>query len=129
MPLPRLRRCSKLWSEHSADRRRAKRRKNANTNIILLRSLAYDAALFKRCVGALVTVITAEARPPKGTALKVFASLFHLVYLRHPMPRLNNVWPIIESLLTDPEEKKRELGVLALKAVLEAGHFLAASKF
>ena len=94
----------------------------------LLRSLAYDAALFESAVALLVKIVTAEDINEQSHGTKIFVSLFHLV-LSGTHAIIEQRVAVIHSLLASPEEKQRALGVLALKAVLEALHFLSVSSF
>jgi hypothetical protein len=102
--------------------------KQCKKYVALLRSLAYDAALFERAVALLVTIVTAEDVNPQAHGTQVFVSLFHLV-LSGTHATIEQRLAVIESLLASPDEKQRALGVLALKAVLEALHFSSVSNF
>jgi hypothetical protein len=102
--------------------------KNCKKYADLLRSLAYDAALFERAVALLVTIMTAEDINPQAHGTQVFVSLFHVV-LSGTHATIEQRIAVIESLLASQDEKQRALGVLALKAVLEALHFSSISNF
>ncbi|HTM35322.1 MAG TPA: hypothetical protein VL156_01125, partial [Terriglobales bacterium] len=62
----------------------------------------------------------------QGTQL--FVSLFHLC-LSGTLATIEQRLKVIEALLASPDTKRRVLGVLALKAVLEAWHFHSTSSF
>ena len=94
----------------------------------LLHSLAYDPALFDRAVALLATLATAEDVNPREHSTEVFASLFHLI-LSGTRATVEQRTAIVDSLLRSPDEKHRALGVLSLKALLEALYFRAVGNF
>jgi hypothetical protein len=94
----------------------------------LLRSLAYDATLFERAVALLVEIATVEEVNAQAHGTQIFVSLFHMV-LSGTHANIEQRVAVIERLLASPQEKQRTLGVMALKAVLEALHFMSVSSF
>ena len=94
----------------------------------LLRSLAYDATLFERAVALLVEIATVEEVNAQAHGTQIFVSLFHMVLSGTHASSEQRV-AVIERLLASPQEKQRTLGVMALKAVLEALHFMSVSSF
>jgi len=94
----------------------------------LLRSIAYDAALFERCTALIVQIVTAEDVNPQAHGTQIFTSLFHLL-LSGTHATIEQRLAVIKPLLASPDKKRRALGVLALNAVLEALHFNPVSNF
>lgn len=94
----------------------------------LLRSIAYEPALFERCTTLMVTILTAEEvdKPSNGTEL--FASLFHLC-LSGTHATIEQRLAVIKALLDAPDRKRRALGVEALQGVLEAWDFFSTCSF
>jgi hypothetical protein len=88
----------------------------------LLRSFAYDPALFERSIAAMVEILAAEDVPERAHETQLFANLFH-VCLSGTHATIEQRLTVIEHLLTSPDAKRRDLGALALKAALEALHF------
>jgi hypothetical protein len=89
----------------------------------LLRSLAYDAALFQRSV-ALILVIaeSGNVNSESNRARKVLAPLF-VLYLSGTHASIEQRLSVIKTLLQSEDAKKRTLGLPALRAALEAWHF------
>jgi hypothetical protein len=96
--------------------------KRSKQHLDLLRSLAYDPALFERCVEAMVRILTARDGNEQSHATELFVSLFHLC-LSGTHATIEQRLMVIEALLASPDAKRRALGVHALKGVLEASHF------
>lgn len=94
----------------------------------LLRSLAYDAALFERAMKLLIIVVTREEVAPQAHETQVLASLFHLV-LSGTHATIEQRIAVVESLLISPNGRQHAIGVLALKAILKTQHFSAFSNF
>jgi len=89
----------------------------------LIRSLAYDAALFERCIALLLKFAQAAADDGKGNDGRgVFVSFFFL-YLSGTHATIEQRLSIIEGLLLSDEVRQRELGLKAFTAALEAWHF------
>jgi hypothetical protein len=102
--------------------------KECKTYCDLLRSLAYDASLFERAAALLGRIATIEEINAQAHGTQLFVSLFHLV-LSGTHATIEQRVKVISSLLAADDEKQRALGVMALKAVLEALHFLSVSSF
>jgi hypothetical protein len=94
----------------------------------LLRSLAYDAALFERCIALLVKIVTTDDVNAQAHGTQLFISLFHII-LSGTLATIEQRAKVVESLLASPDRKRRTLGVLALKAVLETWQFHSTSSF
>jgi hypothetical protein len=95
----------------------------------LLRSLAFDPALFERCIALILTIGEAQdLDKDTNKASKVFASLFP-IYLSGTHATLDQRLAVTESLLRSKDPKKRTLGSAALRAMLEAAHFGSAYNF
>jgi hypothetical protein len=97
----------------------------------LLRSLAYDAALFERSTALLLKIAeaqraeNAEARTNDGDtneASRAFASLFP-IYFSGTHATLDQRLAVIQSLVRSDDSRKRALGLMALTAALETSHF------
>jgi hypothetical protein len=89
----------------------------------LLRSLAYDADLFDRCVAVMLKLAEAgDLSAQSNEARGAFASLF-TIYLSGTHAPIEQRLQIIETLLLSDNAKRRGLGLLALKAALESWHF------
>jgi hypothetical protein len=89
----------------------------------LLRSLAYDATLFERCIALILKI--AEARDideDASEASKVFASLFP-IYLSGTHATIEQRLAVTKSLLLSDDPKKRTLGLMALRVALQASYF------
>jgi len=96
--------------------------------IRLLRSLAYDSQLFDRCAVLLAKLAQTDEVNDKNEAAKVFASLF-LLYLSGTRAPIEQRLAFIASLLQSDHPKRQALGLMALRAALEAWHFGAADSF
>jgi hypothetical protein len=94
----------------------------------MLRSLAYDKALFERSTRLLIKIVTSSEISPQAHETKVFVSLFHLL-LSGTHATADQRAAVVKDLLCSSEEKRCVLGVLALKAMLEASHFGAVGPF
>jgi len=95
----------------------------------LLRSLAYDAALFDRCIALILKIAEAgDVNNDAKEARNVFSSLFH-IYLSGTHATIEQRLTIIKSLLSSNEPSERILGSAALSAALEARHFGFAYNF
>lgn len=95
----------------------------------LLRSLAYDPALFERSVSLLEQAATqiADERDAKEAA-DVFVSLF-TICLSGTHATIEQRLAVIERLLRSSESKERSLGLVALDRILEATHFTSDNQF
>lgn len=96
---------------------------------LLLRSLAYDPALFERSASLLVFAATQnlgerEAKEVKNT----FASLF-TIYLSGTHATIEQRLGVIEHLLRSGELKQRSLGLAALEKVLKTSFFASTYRF
>ena len=95
----------------------------------LLRSLAYDSALFERSAQLLVSVsIQSVVERVANQAKDVFISLF-TIHFSGTHATIEQRLNVIEELFTSTDAQKRELGLSALDAVLEATHFSSHYQF
>lgn len=100
-------------------------RSNANYNDIsrLLRSLAYDKALFGRAANLLCAFALSEKPTENYNSIqKMVQSLFYL-YLSGTHATADQRRSIIAELFSSEQEEKVILGIKLLDAALEAGHF------
>lgn len=95
----------------------------------LLRSLAYDPALFDRSIELLArtAVNSPNEREARDTS-DTFVSLFAL-YLSGTHATIEQRLSAIERLLRSNDTKSNSLGLAALDAVLEATHFSSSHSF
>lgn len=95
----------------------------------LLRSLAYDPALFDRSIELLVrtTINSPNEQAAKGTS-DTFVSLFTL-YLSGTHATIDQRLSVIERLLRSDNVKSISLGLAALDAVLDTIHFSSSYGF
>ena len=104
---------TKVWSRH----------------LPLLRSLAYDPALFERSVHVLARVATESTNEREAKeASDTFMSLF-TICLSGTHATIEQRLGVIEWLLRSVEVKSRTLGLAALDEVLEATHFSSVHRF
>jgi hypothetical protein len=87
----------------------------------LLRSLAYDPALFDRCIGLIVKLAVTGGKE-SDEASKVFASLFP-IYASGTHATVDQRLAAIRPLLRSEDAKARTLGLQGLRGLLEAAHF------
>lgn len=89
----------------------------------LIRSLAYDAKLFERCIALLVKIIESEnVDKYQDDGRRIFASLFPL-YFSGTDATIEQRFAVIKSLIVSEDPKKRSLGLAGLTAALETLHF------
>jgi hypothetical protein len=95
----------------------------------ILKSLAYDAALFNRAARALVGFVAAENPTENHNSAKgSFEELFQL-YLSgtHATPRQRRA--LVKALFRNSDPALARCGMIALKTLLKSSHFSAASNF
>ena len=89
----------------------------------LLRSLAYDASLFERSVELILKVAEfTNVDDDANEAARVFASLFP-IYFSGTDARIDQRLAVIASLVGGDSSKRRRLGLMAMRAMLETSHF------
>jgi len=93
-----------------------------------LRSIAYDAILFDRCVKLISDIAEVQNSAKHDEVLTLFASLFPLFY-SGTNATIEQRLAVAESLITCESEKNRQLGFKALSSILEAFHFGAGFDF
>jgi hypothetical protein len=94
----------------------------------LLRSLAYDPLLFERSTALMESTLTAIDATEQSHGTQLFVSLFH-VHLSGTYATIEQRLGVVTRLLASPDDRQRALGVLALRAVLEATHFSSSASF
>lgn len=95
----------------------------------LLRSLAYDQALFERSAHLLIQVnLESKDKDTIKNASDIFASLF-TIYLSGTHATIEQRLGLIESLLRSGTIKKQTLGFAALSSVLKTMHFSSGYNF
>ncbi len=89
----------------------------------LLRSLAYDPALFERCTALIVKIAeVGNVNDDADEGLRIFASLFPICF-SGTHATIEHRLDVAKSLLLSEESKKHALGLAALRASLEGVHF------
>jgi hypothetical protein len=104
---------------------------NLRLHLPLLRSLAYDAALFERCVALIARVVGEQNSGVdgfKGFDDETFASLFK-IYLSGTLASPEQRASVVEQFLCSPEKKERALGNTALNAMLQTQAFSSMHEF
>ena len=95
----------------------------------LIRSLAYDPALFERCIALLVKVAESwSAESSRDEGADTIASLFG-IHFSGTHASIEQRSSITTSLLKSESPRKRTLGLAALRATLETAHFSAGGDF
>lgn len=96
---------------------------------MILKSLAFDPALFDRAVMALAKFVAAE-RPDENqnSARGAFGELFHL-HLSGTQASPDQRRAMTESLFTSGDADSLRCGRLAVRALLQSGHFSSSSNF
>jgi hypothetical protein len=103
--------------------------KRCTSYVHVLRSLAYDSALFERAALLIVRLLLVEEDDHgRKSEQDVFASLFSL-YLSGTHATLEQRLQVVEALLRSPDPKRQALGTSALRASLEALHFFSVLSF
>src|SRR5208283_355355 len=87
-----------------------------------LRSIAYDAALFDRCVAVLQTLAIFGEESISEEASEMHKSLFY-IYLSGTHASVERRAAVVKKLLVSVKPRARALGSKALDAMLEAMHF------
>ncbi|MEI6827380.1 MAG: hypothetical protein WCK54_17435 [Desulfuromonadales bacterium] len=89
----------------------------------LLRSLAYDAALFDRCTGLIIRFALSEKPNENNNSIRdLLKSLFY-IHLSGTHASASHRLKVIERLIDSASENEQELGLLLLRAALETSHF------
>ncbi len=88
-----------------------------------IRSLAYDAALFERCITLILRIIeSGNVDDDREEGRRILVSLFP-IYFSGTHATIEQRLAITRSLTLSEDLKKSALGLATLKAVLEAAHF------
>jgi hypothetical protein len=96
---------------------------NSRRNLRLIRSLAYDASLFERCIALMVKIIESENLDnDQDESRRIFPSLF-TIYYSGTHATVEQRLTVIKSLIFSEDPKKRSLGLAALTAALKTSHF------
>jgi hypothetical protein len=94
----------------------------------LLRSLAYDPALFARSASLLVAIAETDTSEHQSEAGSCFEGLF-FVYLSGTHAPVDARLAVVETQLRSPSARRVGLGLNALGALLEAWHFSSGAQF
>lgn len=95
----------------------------------LLRSIAYDAELFDRCVAGLIAMALAEPQDGRSEyAEESLVGLFH-IFLSGTHAKVEQRARIIGRLLASEDMRSKRLGDKLLGALLQAEHFSAGHSF
>jgi hypothetical protein len=86
-----------------------------------LRSLAWDAALFDRCL-ALLEILANYGEASAEEATKIHGSLFH-IYLSGTHAKVEQRASAVNRLLCSDKANERQLGIAALSAMLRSSFF------
>jgi hypothetical protein len=93
-------------------------------HIDLLRALAYDRALFERCVKLMLNFVQTQDNDKRPKASDEFASLFS-PYLSGTHATVDQRLRVVEPLLKSDNDRQRNLGLKALEAALAAWDFIS----
>lgn len=97
--------------------------------IYLIRSLAHDAALFKRCIRLILRIAVADGRGNQSKRdLDVFSSLF-FIHFSGTLATIEQRLDVIRDLLRSEVASLRDLGGSALRAALQTSHFSPSYSF
>ena len=89
----------------------------------VIRSLAYEAELFERCVTLMLAFFEVEdASPRRNEAHDIFVSFFWL-YLSGTHATIEQRLRVIETLIRSPNTRHKKLAMRGLEATLETTHF------
>ena len=94
----------------------------------LLRSLAYDSALFECCVKLMLKFAQTHDDDKKSRASDEFSSLFS-PYLSGTHATIEQRLRVVEPLLKSDNDRRRSLGLKALEAALAAWDFISFYSF
>jgi hypothetical protein len=96
---------------------------------MILKSLAFDPTLFERAAAALGKFVCAE-RPDENqnSARGAFEELFHL-HLSGTQASPDQRRAMIESMFKSGDSERLRCGRLAIRALLQSGHFSSSSNF
>ena len=94
----------------------------------LLRSLAYDPALFARSASLLAAIAETDTSDHQSEAGSCFEGLF-FVYLSGTHAPVNARLAVVETQLQPTSARRVQLGLDALGALLEAWHFSSGAQF
>ena len=95
----------------------------------VLHAIAYDAALFERCVAAMIPLALAEPSDDRTHPIEgALEGLCH-IYLSGTHATIEQRARVVESCLRSDEPKERSLGSQLLEALLQADHFSGTHSF
>jgi hypothetical protein len=94
----------------------------------VLRSIAFDPALFTRCVTLMADVIVAEDDDERAHSTQLFVSLFYLC-LSGTHATIEQRLKCVEEFIGSAAAKRRALGLWAFKATLEAWQFTGTASY
>jgi hypothetical protein len=95
----------------------------------ILRSIAYDATLFDRCVIAMIQLGAEEPADHQTHPIEgILEGLFHLI-LSGTHATIEQRVAVVDQLLRSTQLKQRSLGLKLLAALLKSEHFSATHSF
>lgn len=94
----------------------------------VLRSIAYEAALFDRCVATMIPLALAEPTDRSHPIRDALKGLFH-IYLSGTHATIEQRTKVAEDLLRSSEPERRSIGLQLLEALLKAERFEAMHLF
>jgi hypothetical protein len=95
----------------------------------VLRSIAYDAALFERCVAAMIPLALAEPSDDRTHPIEgALEGLCH-IFLSGTHATIEQRAGVADGLLRSNEPRERSLGLQLLEALLQADHFSGTHSF
>lgn len=98
-------------------------------HLSLLRSLAYDPALFERSTKMLVRAATQSMEEQQAKQAKESVESLFAIYLSGTHATIKQRLSVVESLLRSSEKRVEVLGLTALDAILRTGYFSAFRPF
>ncbi|MCU0433167.1 MAG: hypothetical protein MUC87_06930 [Bacteroidia bacterium] len=97
--------------------------------VCMLRSIAYDKNLFKRCTNLICDFALSEKEGQNYNSIRaVLKSLFY-AYLSGTHAKETERLQVIEGLLVSDNKEKQSLGIALLDITLNAQHFTAVNTF
>jgi hypothetical protein len=95
----------------------------------LIRSLAYDAALFERCISLMVKILEkGTIDDDRDDGRRNFVSLFP-IYYSGTLATIEQRLAVVKLLVMSDDPKKRTLGIAGLSAALQTGFHVVGSEF
>jgi hypothetical protein len=116
------------WKRAAKGPKKAHLLPNQYVFVRLLRSLAYEPALFARCAELLADFAILEDKESESEAGKTLTSLF-FAYLSGTHATVEQRVGVMEGLIRSADAKRQSLGLQALKSLLETWSFISVYDF